>query len=45
MKGDANEFMKRIKGSLLEEAREQRCDNNDDDNDLKKIHHKLLQHV
>ena len=35
MKGNANEFMKRIKGSLLEEVRVQRCDNNDDDDNLK----------
>ena len=35
MKGDANEFMKCIKGSLLEEVRVQRCNNNDDDDDLK----------
>ncbi len=37
MKGNANEFMKRIKGSLLEEVREQHCNNNDDNNDLKKF--------
>jgi len=29
--------MKRIKGSLLEEVREQCCNNNDDNNDLKKF--------
>ncbi len=29
--------MKRIKGSLLEEVRAQRCENNNDNNDLKKF--------
>ncbi len=35
MKGDANEFMKRFKDSLLDKVRVQCCNNNNDNDDLK----------
>jgi hypothetical protein len=34
MKGDANEFMKKLKGSLLAEVKAQCCKDKDYDNDL-----------